>query len=65
MARFSLGARRFLPENYRMEIAEVNDRPAVIIRVGGQAFSVITIDVAAEYIRAIHVIANPEKLARI
>ena len=48
-----------------MEIAEVNGRPAVIIRVGGQAFSVITIDVAAEHIRAIHVIANPEKLVRI
>jgi len=37
----------------------------VIIRTNGQAFSVITIDVEADQIRAIRVLANPEKLARI
>jgi RNA polymerase sigma-70 factor (ECF subfamily) len=65
VARFSVGTQRFLPANYRMEVAEVNGRPAVIIRADGQPFSVITIDVEAGRIRAIHVIANPEKLARI
>ena len=65
VARFSVGTRRFLPENYRMELAEVNGQPAVIIRADGQAFSVVTIEVEAEHIRTIHVIANPEKLARI
>jgi len=32
---------------------------------GDQVFSVLTIDVEAEQIRAIRVIANPEKLARV
>jgi RNA polymerase sigma-70 factor (ECF subfamily) len=48
-----------------MEMAEVNGQPAVIIRADGQVFSVVTIEVEAEHIRAIHVIANPEKLARL
>src|SRR6266496_603741 len=37
VARFSLGTRRFLPENYRAELAEVNGQAAIIIRTGGQA----------------------------
>ncbi len=65
VARFSVGTRRFLPENYRMEMAEVNGQPAVIIRAGDQAFSVIIIEVEADHIRAIRVLANPEKLARV
>jgi RNA polymerase sigma-70 factor, ECF subfamily len=65
VARMSLGTMRFLPEAYRMELAEVNGQPAVIIRAGGQVFSVLTIEVEAEHIRAIYVMANPEKLARV
>jgi RNA polymerase sigma-70 factor, ECF subfamily len=65
VARFSVGTQRFLPENYRREMAEVNGKPAVIIRADGQAFSVITVDVEGEHIRAIRVLANPEKLARV
>jgi RNA polymerase sigma-70 factor (ECF subfamily) len=65
VARFSVGTMRFLPEEYRMELAEVNGQPAVIIRAGGQVFSVVTIEVEAEHIRAIYVIANPEKLAHV
>jgi RNA polymerase sigma-70 factor, ECF subfamily len=65
VARFSVGTRRFLPANYYMELAEVNGQPAVIIRAGDQTFSVITIDVEAEHIRAVRVLANPEKLARV
>jgi RNA polymerase sigma-70 factor (ECF subfamily) len=65
VARFSLGTRRFLPEGYRMEVTEVNGQPAVIIRAGSQALLVLTIEVEAEQIRAIRLIANPEKLARI
>jgi RNA polymerase sigma-70 factor, ECF subfamily len=65
VARFSVGTMRFLPEEYRTELAEVNGQPAVIIRAGGQVFSVLTIEVEAEHIRAIYVMANPEKLARV
>jgi RNA polymerase sigma-70 factor, ECF subfamily len=65
VARFSLGTVRFLPADYQVEIAEVNAQAAVIIRTGGQALFVLTIEVAAGQIQAIRIIANPEKLARI
>ena len=65
VARFSLGTVRFLPEDYRVEMAEVNGLPAVIIRTGGRALLVLTIEVEAEHIQAIRLIANPEKLARV
>ena len=65
VARFSLGTTRFLPENYRVEMAEVNGQAAVIIRIDGQAFFVLTIEVEADQIKAVRIIANPEKLARI
>jgi RNA polymerase sigma-70 factor (ECF subfamily) len=65
VARFSLGTVRFLPEDYRVELAEVNGQAAVIIRTGGQALFVLTIEVEAERIQAIRIIANPEKLSHI
>jgi len=65
VARFSLGTKRFWPENARVELAEVNGQAALIIRTGGQVFSVLTIDVEQGQIQAIRIIANPEKLARV
>jgi RNA polymerase sigma-70 factor, ECF subfamily len=66
VARFSLAAsERFLPEGARVELAEVNGQPGLIIRVGERASRVMTIEVEAQQIRAIRIIANPEKLARI
>jgi len=65
VARFSLGTRRFWPENARVEMAEVNGEPSAIIRTGGRAFSILSIEVEAEQIRAIRIIANPEKLAQV
>jgi RNA polymerase sigma-70 factor, ECF subfamily len=65
VARMSLGTKRFWPENYRVELEEVNGQAALIIRAGEKAFSVLTIDVAEGQIQTIRVIANPEKLARV
>ncbi len=65
VARFSLGTVRFLPEGYQMELAEVNGQTALIIRAGGQALFVLSIEVEAGQIQAIRIIANPEKLKRI
>src|SRR5947209_1134809 len=65
VARFSLGTKRFWPENARVELGEVNGQAALIIRAGGQVFSVLTIDVEEGRIQAIRIIANPEKLARV
>lgn len=65
VARVSLGSRRFWPEGYRAEIGEVNGEPALIVRAGEQAFSVLTIEVGQGRIQTIRIIANPEKLARV
>jgi RNA polymerase sigma-70 factor, ECF subfamily len=65
VARFSLGTRRFWPEKTRVEVAEVNGEPTAIIRTGDRVFSVLSIEVEAEQIRAIRIIANPEKLAQV
>ena len=60
-----MGTRRFLPDDYRVEMAEVNGQPALIFRTGDQSLLVLTIEVEAEHIQAIRIIANPEKLTRI
>jgi len=65
VARFSLGTKRFWPENSHVEVAEVNGQAALIIRTGEKAFSVLTIEVEQGQIQAIRIIANPEKLARV
>src|SRR5262249_57146212 len=41
VARFSMGTRRFLPQVYQVEIAEVNGQPATIFRSGGKTFLVL------------------------
>jgi RNA polymerase sigma-70 factor, ECF subfamily len=67
VARFSVGARqRFVPPaGSQAEMAEVNGEPALIIRVGAQALLVLSIEVEHGQIRAIRIIANPDKLARV
>ncbi|HEX6799310.1 MAG TPA: RNA polymerase sigma-70 factor [Ktedonobacterales bacterium] len=65
VARLSVGTLRFLPEGYTTEIAEVNGQPAVVIRGDGRVLSVIAIEVAGQRIRAVRVIANPDKLAHV
>ncbi len=64
VARFSLGTKRFWPENTRVEQAEINGQAALIIHAGDHVFSVLTIEVEQERIQAIRIIVNPEKLVR-
>jgi RNA polymerase sigma-70 factor, ECF subfamily len=65
VSRFSMGTRRFWPQGYRAEKAEVNGQPAVLVFSGDQVFCVLSVEVEAEQIRTVRVIANPEKLTRI
>src|SRR5258706_1270116 len=65
VARFSLGTNSFTPDNSRVELGEVNGQAALIIRAGGQVFSVLSIEVEAEHIQTIRIIANPGKLTRV
>ncbi len=65
VARFSLGTRRFLPEGARVELAEVNAQLALIFRTNDRAYLVLTIEVEAQRIQTVRIVANPEKLARV
>lgn len=65
VARVSLGSRRFWPENYSVELEEVNGQAAIIVRDGEQAFCIVAIDVEEERVQTIRIIANPDKLARV
>jgi RNA polymerase sigma-70 factor (ECF subfamily) len=62
VARFSLGTRRFWPDDTRVEFEEVNGQAALVVRTDEETFSVITIDVDNGQIQTIRVMANPEKL---
>ncbi|HJT57309.1 MAG TPA: RNA polymerase sigma-70 factor [Ktedonobacteraceae bacterium] len=65
VARFSIGTRRFLPETYQVEIAEINGQPAVVFRSDGKAFLVLAIEVEGGRIQTVRLMANPEKLLHI
>jgi RNA polymerase sigma-70 factor (ECF subfamily) len=66
VARFTLGAtRRFLPDGYYPELAQINGELALIVRSPDRVFFVLTIEVEAQHIQTIRVIANPEKLAHV
>jgi RNA polymerase sigma-70 factor (ECF subfamily) len=62
VARFVLAAPRRAPESYQINVLEVNGAPALVLRAGGEARIVLSIDVDHERICAIHVIGNPDKL---
>src|SRR5438445_8033961 len=65
VARFSLGTKRFWPENARVELEEVNGQAALIVRAGEKVFAVLSIEVEEGQIQAIRIMANPEKLERV
>jgi RNA polymerase sigma-70 factor (ECF subfamily) len=66
VARFSIGAtRRFLPAEYRIAVEEVNGEPALVIRDAERAYFVLTIEVLAQRIHSVRIVANPDKLAHV
>lgn len=66
VARFSIGAtQRFLPEGFRVEMEDVNHEPSAVIRGKDRVYLVLTIEVDADRIRAVRIIANPDKLTHV
>jgi len=47
------------------EIADINGRPAIIIRQNSVIFGVMTLEIGEGKIQAIHYVANPDKLERL
>jgi predicted Fe-Mo cluster-binding NifX family protein len=46
-------------------VEEVNREPAIVVRGEGRAYLVVTIEVEAQRIRSVRIIANPDKLAHV
>jgi RNA polymerase sigma-70 factor, ECF subfamily len=53
------------PEGTTFEMTEANGLAALLVRVKGQIFGVITLEVEGDFIRAVRNVANPDKLARL
>jgi RNA polymerase sigma-70 factor, ECF subfamily len=53
------------PEGTTLEVIEANGFPALLVRVKGQIFGVITLEVEGDVIRALRNVANPDKLAHL
>jgi RNA polymerase sigma-70 factor (ECF subfamily) len=63
VAQFVLSSVRFSPAGVTLDFADVNGRPAAILRAdNGQPFLVILIEADKGRIREIRVIADPDKL---
>jgi RNA polymerase sigma-70 factor, ECF subfamily len=65
VAQFVLASTRYLAPNYHAEIAEINGRPAAVLRVGERAVLMIAVEVDRDHVREIRVIGNPDKLSRV
>ena len=66
VGQFVLGSNRdFLPPHYVLELTEVNSRTSAIIRDARRALVVLTIEIAANGIQSIWIMANPDKLAHL
>ena len=60
ITQFAIGVKlSFLAKGYTIELAEVNYQPAVILRAGGQALVVFTIEVEDKRVKTVRFMANP------
>lgn len=67
IARLWLGLQRrpSFADTAQREVREINGWPALVMRTGGQAQLVLGIETDGDKIYAMHVILNPDKLARL
>jgi RNA polymerase sigma-70 factor (ECF subfamily) len=62
VARFVIASLRYIQARFTTEITQVNGEPAILLRVDGHPFSVVSVTIAQQHILEIRVIANPDKL---
>lgn len=65
VARLFAGLMRLEPPGTTYEIVEVNGQPALIVRVNGKPFSVMSFETNGKQITFIRVVSNPDKLTRL
>jgi hypothetical protein len=49
-------------QSVTIDIIDVNNEPAVVLRVSGRLYGVYACTIAADVIVAIHIVRNPDKL---
>ena len=54
-----------MPQGTTVEVIEVNGLPALLVRVKGQIFSVLTLEVEGDFIHTLRTVLNPDKLAHL
>jgi RNA polymerase sigma-70 factor, ECF subfamily len=62
VARFTIASLRYIQERFTMEITEANRESAILLRVDGHPFVVVSVTIVQQHIVEIRVIGNPEKL---
>jgi RNA polymerase sigma-70 factor, ECF subfamily len=62
VARFMIASQRFIQAPFTEEITEVNGEPALLLRIEGHPFVVVSVTIAQQHIVDIRVVGNPEKL---
>lgn len=62
VARFIIASQRLIETAFTTEITEVNGEPAILLRMDGHPFSVVSVTIAQQHVVAVRVIANPDKL---
>jgi RNA polymerase sigma-70 factor, ECF subfamily len=65
VARGIIGLLSRAPQGTTVQVIEANGLPALLMRVKGQIVGVLTLEVEGDFIRAMHNIANPDKLAHL
>lgn len=65
VARFLIGIRRFAPPDLRTEFVPVNGRPGALVFSGSRVENVMSVEFDGDRIRAIYIVRNPDKLARV
>jgi RNA polymerase sigma-70 factor (ECF subfamily) len=63
--KFWTGIRKHYPTGVEYRCIPLNGRPSILMSYAGQIFNAISFDIAEDRIRAIYVVRNPEKLARL
>jgi RNA polymerase sigma-70 factor (ECF subfamily) len=65
VARLFIGLMKKAPAGVMPEFTEVNGWPAVVLRLNGTVFDVMSFETDGERIHAIRSVLNPEKLAQV
>ncbi len=63
VARFMIAvSQRYIQARFTTQITQVNGEPAILMRVDGHLFAVVSVTIAQQHILEIRAIGNPEKL---